>query len=78
MNVYRLGECSDCGECCRIWVKDHFEWCSNYDSDIRKHCRKYKNRPRVCKDYPASPTEITNKPQCTYRFISEKGIPVTI
>ena len=71
--IFRVGTCQNCGDCCILWVKDHYERCRWYDLKTEKHCTMYGARPKVCRDFPRSPMDIVNKPLCGYYFVDAQG-----
>ena len=78
MQVYRVGECSNCGACCYIYSKQlgHFHVCGMYDASTDKHCRLHgkPNRPKECIEYPSCPMDLERVWRwCTYKFVDELG-----
>jgi hypothetical protein len=71
--IYRVGTCQNCGDCCILWVTDHYERCRFYDLKAEQHCTIYETRPTVCRDFPRCAMDVVNKPLCGYSFVDEKG-----
>lgn len=71
--IVRCGGCHDCGDCCILYVNDHYQRCQHYDVDREKHCTIHVKRPQTCRDFPRSPMDVANKPQCGYWFADERG-----
>ena len=71
--IYRIGACQNCGDCCILWVKDHYERCRWYDLKAEQHCTNYEGRPKVCRDFPRCAMDVVNKPLCGFSFVDEKG-----
>lgn len=55
----RHGECNGCGKCCL--------GCSHYTEEY-PHCKIYEARPELCREWPWSPEQIKDIPECTYSF----------
>ncbi len=60
----RHGECNRCGKCC-LGCPDYIEKYSQ--------CKIYETRPDFCKEFPWSPEQIQNIPECSYTF-EETGV----
>jgi Fe-S-cluster containining protein len=71
--IYRCGECVNCGDCCILWVDGRYQRCMWYDMTKEKHCMIYKSRPQACRDFPRGPADQLDKPLCGYYFLDEKG-----
>ena len=54
LGVKRIGECTDCGKCCKANVGFGVRvdgWCMMYDAATAR-CKDYGNRPEVCRAFP--------------------------
>ena len=74
--VYRIGRCQHCGDCCILWVQDHYERCRWYDLTAEQHCTIYPTRPQVCRDFPRCAMDLLNKPHCGFHFVDAQGRPI--
>ena len=61
----RKGECSGCGNCCKLPKKCPF---LKYDSKGKSYCKIYKVRPLNCRKYPRSSKEFITKDFCGFKF----------
>ncbi len=60
MALKRIGECNNCGECCKH--------CFHYKD---KECDIYNKRPKDCVNYPSIDDYIKNRTfkECGFKFI---------
>ena len=74
--IFRVGECCDCGACCYIYSKvlGHFHVCEHYTNLSSKHCTVYANRPAECRSFPKYPMDLERVWRwCSFRFVDENG-----
>jgi Fe-S-cluster containining protein len=57
----RSGECMRCGKCCSIIVRCPFLKDGN-------HCSIYSARPAQCRAFPIDWHDLSDVPQCSFRF----------
>ena len=68
----RIGECRNCGECCRRLdgINNKPTMCPAYLPDgVGTHCAIYQNRPQVCRVSPRTPRDILCVPDCGFQFV---------
>jgi hypothetical protein len=72
MVAQRRGECSRCGECCRILFRCPF-LCS--DGEGGYLCRIYERRFEQCRHYPIQACDLREVENCSYIFPAEALVP---
>jgi Fe-S-cluster containining protein len=72
MQVFRIGECNNCGECC-LDAAVGYKPCPHYNPHTQKHCMIYTCRPLKCRIYPSTPADLAIRLNCGYQFVDEKG-----
>ncbi len=70
----RSGNCTRCGECCKLPVRCPF---LDFDSEGFAMCKIYNMRPLNCRKYPRNEDEHI-VPNCGYSFIPEEEHEVAI
>lgn len=69
---HRRGECTRCGECCKILFH-----CPFYVEDVgdgKGGCGVYESRPATCSMFPIHPKDLTNVPStCGFYFETRQG-----
>jgi len=75
MQVYRVGECNNCGACCYFtFPNGRGVICPNYSTKSDLHCTIYDKRPQACRDFPANPESLQwVKKWCSIQFVDEQG-----
>lgn len=61
----RMGECVNCGRCCRLPNVCPF---LRYRPDGSSYCKIYQLRPLSCRKYPRTESEFITADTCGFRF----------
>ena len=71
MIIIRVGECRNCGECCKILdgINNLPRQCPAYLPDgVGTHCAIYDKRPWACRASPRTPRDVWVVPECGFQF----------
>ena len=67
----RVGNCINCGECCKLPNKCIF---LRYKKDGASYCAIHPIRPLNCRKYPRTKKEHTTQQTCGFKFIPIKEV----
>lgn len=72
LGLKRVGECTDCGKCCKADVGFGIRmdgWCMLYNA-VAARCMAYDTRPKVCREFPKTTAQaLMCEGEGCYKFV---------